>query len=98
MTAVIQAGGEGCSVETKLIRVSLERIDVERILTDEHLVVELPELPLVVSAVAGFRRLERVGMAGQRVVFVDETDLSFVPLEQLVEGAGRALAERTLEI
>ena len=98
MPPVVQAGAELPVVQAELVRVRLERLDVQRLLRGEQPVVELPELALVVRAVARLGRLERVGMIGQRKVLVDESDLVRIAVDQRGQRGGRPPAVRTFEV
>ena len=94
--AAVQTGIKGGLVHTELTRVPLQVIDPQLALPREHRVVQLPELPLLVGAIAGLRRLERLRMVRQRVVLEHQADVAAVCRFQLLERAGQPLTERTL--
>ena len=59
---LIKAASETLTVETELSGIGLQRFHVERLLTREQLVVELPKHPLLVRTITGLGGLEGFGV------------------------------------
>src|SRR3982751_1872641 len=71
----VQALVEPGAVEAQLLGVALQVVDAELALVGEHLVVQLPELALVLRARTSLRRLLREGMEVERIVPEDQPHL-----------------------
>ena len=86
----IQTAVESRRVEATVRRVLLERIDLERLLIREQLIVILPELALLAGAVRRLARLERLRVdLRQRKVLPDDAHLVAVRLPHAASASAR---------
>ena len=89
---------ETLNIEPQLPRVLQEGVALELLLVGEYLIVELPELPLLMRGHRGGGRERRLLMKIERVVLPDDTDLIAVDLLNLFEGRTDLRAEWSLEL
>src|SRR3984893_4337430 len=98
LLAAVQALVELRGVDPHRLRVSLQVVHRELALVAEHLVVQLPELALVLSAGARFSRFPRERVEIERVVPEHQPHLPVVLLEDAVDHRDLAPAVGALEV
>src|SRR5262249_12687927 len=75
MDGLVEPFAEPLHVEPQLLRVLLDRGQIERILVRKQPVVHLPELALIARHARGLGRLPRLRMHRHRVVLPDHSQL-----------------------
>ena len=86
-------------VEAELLGVALELLALQRVLVREQLLVHLPELALVVrSSTRPRAAIASVVVEGQRVLLEHDAHVVAVRLDDLLDRAFDAAAERALEV
>src|SRR5436190_10097490 len=98
LLSAVQALVELRGVDAHRLRVALQVVDTELALIAEHLVVELPELALLLRAGPSLRRFLRERVEVERIVPEDEAHLAVVFLHQALDHRDLLAAIRALEV